>query len=170
MPPGPVSHSIARLERELSKIGCPDLIALDGPASADHLNYLDLMGGRIHSMLRPRAVAEFQGRPVLYVIDDLDQDAHSTDAQVRDLGQILANRSEHAVLEQGAQRHAHQSVSGKLRRPAIGGSRSKAERFSTRSRSPTAAGDLLVRHIERLRHTFPANHHSPTHLLPLCSA
>jgi hypothetical protein len=30
--------------------------------------------------------------------------------------------------------------------------------------------DLLVRHIERLRHTFPASHHSLNHLLPLCSA
>jgi len=30
--------------------------------------------------------------------------------------------------------------------------------------------DLLVRHIERLRHTFSANHHSLTHLLPLYSA
>ena len=30
--------------------------------------------------------------------------------------------------------------------------------------------DLLVRHIDRLRHTFPASHHSPTHLLPPCSA
>ena len=30
--------------------------------------------------------------------------------------------------------------------------------------------DLLVRHIERLRHAFPASHRSPTHLLPLCSA
>jgi hypothetical protein len=31
-------------------------------------------------------------------------------------------------------------------------------------------GDLLVRHIERLRHAFPTSHHSLTHLLPLCSA
>jgi len=30
--------------------------------------------------------------------------------------------------------------------------------------------DLLVRHIERLRHTFPASHHSLTHLLPLYAA
>ena len=29
------------------------------------------------------------------------------------------------------------------------------------------SNDLLVRHIERLRHTFPASHHSLTHLLPL---
>ena len=30
--------------------------------------------------------------------------------------------------------------------------------------------DTLVRHIERPPHTFPASHHSLTHLLPLCSA
>jgi type I restriction-modification system DNA methylase subunit len=98
MPPGHESHSIARLERELSKIGCPDLIGLDGPASADHLNYLDLMGGRLHSTLRPHAVAEFQGRPILYVIDNLDEGSRFTEVQMCDLGQILANRSEHAVL------------------------------------------------------------------------
>ena len=98
MPFGHASHPIARLERELSKIGCPELIALEGPADADHLNYLDLMGGRIHSSLRPNAVAEFQGRPVLYVIDNMDEDARVSDVHIRDLGQILANRSEHAVL------------------------------------------------------------------------
>jgi hypothetical protein len=31
-------------------------------------------------------------------------------------------------------------------------------------------GDLLVRHTNRLRHAFPASHHSQTHLLPLCPA
>jgi hypothetical protein len=31
-------------------------------------------------------------------------------------------------------------------------------------------GDLLVRHIERLRHTFPASHHSLTRQLPLYAA
>jgi hypothetical protein len=31
-------------------------------------------------------------------------------------------------------------------------------------------GDLLVRDIKRLRHTFPASRHSLTHLLPLYSA
>jgi len=30
--------------------------------------------------------------------------------------------------------------------------------------------DLLIRHTERQRHTFSANHHSLTHLLPLYSA
>lgn len=98
MPDGGASHSIARLERELNKIGCPDLIALDGPASANHLNYLDLMSSRLHTALRPHAVAEFQGRPVLYIIDNWEGDARPTEEQVRDLGQLLANRSEHAMI------------------------------------------------------------------------
>jgi type I restriction-modification system DNA methylase subunit len=98
MPADRSSQTIARLERELSKIGCPELIALKGPADADHLNYLDLMGGYIDAALRPDAVAEFQGRPALYVIDNMGDGAPLTNVQMRDLGQILANRSEHAVL------------------------------------------------------------------------
>src|SRR5579872_2979836 len=98
MPPDRTPETIVRLERELGKIGCPELIALEGPADAAHLNYLDLMGARIHSSVRPNAVAEFQGRPVLYVIDNMDESARLSDAHIRDLSQTLANRSEHAVL------------------------------------------------------------------------
>lgn len=92
------STTLARLEREMSKIGCPQLIALDGSPSADHLNYLDLMATRRPTGLRPHAVAEFQGRPILYLVDDMGDHTHPTDEQVRDLGQLLANRSEHAML------------------------------------------------------------------------
>ncbi|MDX8527757.1 N-6 DNA methylase [Mesorhizobium sp. MSK_1335] len=82
----------------MNKIGCPELIALDGPPSAAHLNYLDLMSGRRANDLWPNAVAEFQGRPILYLVDGLTDRDQPSDAQVRDLGQLLANRSEHAVL------------------------------------------------------------------------
>lgn len=92
------TSNLARLEREMNKIGCPQLIALDGSPSADHLNYLDLMATRKQTGLRPHAVAEFQGRPILYLVDDLGDHVHPTDEQVRDLGQLLANRSEHAML------------------------------------------------------------------------
>lgn len=100
MPLSPPSSSIVRLERETSKIGCPPLIALDGPPTAEHLNYLDLMSSRSATPLRPQAVAEFQGRPILYLLDDLGSDARrrSNDAEVRDLSRLLANRSEHAML------------------------------------------------------------------------
>lgn len=82
----------------MSKIGCPELIALDGTPDAAHLNYLDLMSGRRASDLRPNAVAEFQGRPILYLVDGLADHVQPSDMQVRHLGQLLANRSEHAVL------------------------------------------------------------------------
>lgn len=100
MPVTPPSPSIARLKRETVKIGCPELIALDGSPTAEHLNYLDLMRGRSEAALLPHAVAEFQGRPVLYLVDSLSRDTLSspTNEQVRDLSQLLANRSEHAVL------------------------------------------------------------------------
>lgn len=98
VPEASPSPSHADLEREMNKIGCPELIALDGPPSAAHLNYLDLMSGRRSSDLWPNAVAEFQGRPILYLVNDLASSVQPTDTQVRHLGQVLANRSEHAVL------------------------------------------------------------------------
>ena len=58
---------------------------------------------------------------------------------------------------------------GKLRCPAIGGSRSKAERFSTRSRSPTAAATISSLHRPPAARFFgnPSLVDPP---LPLCSA
>lgn len=90
------SPSVALLEQEMRKIGCPELIALDATPSPAHLNYLDLMSRPRH--LRPHAVAEFQGRPILYLISSLRDQILPTDAQIRGLGQLLANRSEHAAL------------------------------------------------------------------------
>lgn len=100
MPAVAPSPSLARLTRETKKFGCPELVALDGAATADHLNYLDLLPGRGAAPLLPQAVAEFQGRPVLYLIDGIGEDgqAQTSVQEVRDLGQLLANRSEHACL------------------------------------------------------------------------
>ena len=65
-----------------------------------HLDYLDLTGSRTNAQLLPHAVAEFQGRPLLYLLDDLkcELEASLADQRAHDLGQLLANRSEHAVL------------------------------------------------------------------------
>lgn len=94
------SSSIARLERETKAFGCPELIMLDGPKTDAHLNYLDLMQVREEAILLPHAVAEFQGRPLLYLIDALESDSElsSIDQRAHNLGQLLANRSEHAML------------------------------------------------------------------------
>ena len=100
MPETRTSSSVARLERETKAFGCPELIALDGPQTEAHLNYLDLMQPRSNATLLPHAVAEFQGRPLLYLLDDLESGSGLSPIapQVHDLGQLLANRSEHALL------------------------------------------------------------------------
>ncbi len=94
------SSSVARLERETNAFGCPELITLVGPQTDTHLNYLDLMQPRSKATLLPHAVVEFQGRPLLYLLDDLEsgQGQSPIDNRAQDLGQLLANRSEHALL------------------------------------------------------------------------
>ena len=98
--PATQTSPIADLQRHADAFGCPELIALDGPQTEAHLDYLDLSGSRTKAQLLPDAVAEFQGRPLLYLLDDLKRKlpASSTDQHAHDLGQLLANRSEHAVL------------------------------------------------------------------------
>ena len=98
----PVTHrqSTARLQQEAIAFGCPELISLDGPQTDTHLNYLDLMQSRRATTLFPDAVVEFQGRPLLYLVDDLQRSPASVPIyeQTQDLSQLLANRNEHALL------------------------------------------------------------------------
>ena len=100
MPATHTASSVARLERETNAFGCPELITLVGPQTDTHLNYLDLMQPRRKATLLPHAVVEFQGRPLLYLVDDLESGTGPSpiDKQAHDLGQLLANRSEHALL------------------------------------------------------------------------
>ena len=100
MPITRTSSSIARLQCETNAFGCPELIALVGPQTDTHLNYLDLMQPRSKATLLPHAVVEFQGRPLLYLVDDLESrpGLSPIDKRAHDLGQLLANRSEHALL------------------------------------------------------------------------
>ena len=92
--------SVSRLERETKAFGCPELITLDGPQTDAHLNYLDLMKAQDETTLLPNAVAEFQGRPLLYLLDDLESGPGPSliDQRAHGLCQLLANRSEHALL------------------------------------------------------------------------
>ena len=100
MPVTRTSSSVARLEGETKAFGCPELITLDGPQTDAHLNYLDLMHTQSEATLLPHAVAEFQGRPLLYLVDDLESGPGLSplDQRAHNLGQLLANRSEHALL------------------------------------------------------------------------
>lgn len=100
MPATDKDNSTTRLNDEAKKFGCPDLIDLGDRATPEHLEYLDLLPGKPAAPLLPDAVAEFQGRPILYLLDGIDDSSESQPAvgQIRDLQQLLANRSEHACL------------------------------------------------------------------------
>ena len=62
------------------------------------LSYLDLLRARrtarTKKRILPDAVAEFQGRPLLYLLDASTKAAAGS--QIRDLQLLLANRGEHA--------------------------------------------------------------------------
>lgn len=80
--------------------GCPEPVPLAGPPTAAHLDYLDLLKGRSSAPLLPEAVAEFQGRPVIYLVSHrAEREALGRDADaVQSLQQLLANRNEQACL------------------------------------------------------------------------
>ena len=96
----PVQPVPSFLEKECRKYGFPPLVALDGEPGPAQLSYLDLLrarkAARSTTRLLPEAVAEFQGRPLLYLLDGSTKTAPAP--QLRELQQLLANRGEHAWL------------------------------------------------------------------------
>lgn len=100
MPQPPTSTRSDRLRGHARKLGCPDLIWLGAEPGPGHLEYLDLLPVKSTAPVLPEAVAEFQDRPLLYLVDGLDEvGAPRLQArQVEDLQRLLANRSEHACL------------------------------------------------------------------------
>jgi len=89
-----------RLREQAAAVGCGDLLLLADRPDVSHLEYLDLLPRRGDSTLLPDAVAEYQGRPLLYLVDGINEngDARFSAPQVQDLQTLLANRSEHACL------------------------------------------------------------------------
>jgi hypothetical protein len=100
MPATDTSKKLKRLKEHSHALGCSDLILLGAEADASQLEYLDLLPKPGGAPLLPDAVAEFQGRPLLYLVDDVDEGGKSRlrPVQIRDLQTLLANRSEHACL------------------------------------------------------------------------
>src|SRR5258706_10787004 len=100
MPAGPLSdEAVKRLNHLARRFGCPDVIPLRRPTSIPaQIQYLDLLSraNEPRDTLLPQAVAEFQGRAVIYFLDGREQGYAR--AQVEDLQQLLANRGDHAVL------------------------------------------------------------------------
>lgn len=92
-------EALDRLNNLARRFGCPKLIPLRRKGmKPEQIQYLDLLPDRDLSGATPlpQAVAEFQGRAVVYFLDG-SQGAFKPQ-QLQDLQQLLANRGEHAVL------------------------------------------------------------------------
>ena len=92
-------EALKRLNALARRFGCPEVIPLRRPTNIPaQIQYLDLLptGEVQRNTLLPQAVAEFQGRAVIYFLDGAGED-HSRQ-QIKDLQQRLANRGDHAVL------------------------------------------------------------------------
>lgn len=88
-------RKVDRLNRHARALGCPDLLFLDSEPTAAHLDYLDLLPNRASgSEVAPDAIAEFQGRPLLYLVDGWESAPH----EIIHLQRLLANRGDHACL------------------------------------------------------------------------
>lgn len=77
--------------------GCHDVVSLDDEPTPKHLDYLDLLKISGQGNLKVNAVAEFQSRPLLYIVSD-DQIRNSKNNNLLDLQCLLANRGERAYL------------------------------------------------------------------------
>ncbi len=77
--------------------GCHDVVQLDDEPTPRHLDYLDLLKVSGRGSLKVDAVAEFQSRPLLYIVSD-DQIRNFGNNKILDLQCLLANRGERAYL------------------------------------------------------------------------
>lgn len=95
------AEKINRINGHARMLSCPELLVLESDPTPSHLDYLDLLPSKVSSdKLLPDAVAEFQGRPVLYLADGFNctDGSDLTTQQIRGLQRLLANRGEHACL------------------------------------------------------------------------
>src|ERR1700693_207482 len=97
MPASLPSETIKRVSAHARALGCPSPLFLDGEPSPAHLDYIDLLPGKHpRGTVLPDAVAEFQGRALLYLVDGSGPNV--TPEHIDRLQQLLANRGEHACL------------------------------------------------------------------------
>lgn len=80
----------------IKEYGCNDVVLLDG-ATPRHLDYLDLLKTSDNGTLKVDAVAEFQARPLLYIVSESRANPFGKE-KIIELQHILANRGERAYL------------------------------------------------------------------------
>ena len=97
MPTAHPNEIASRVNAHALALGCPRLVLFSGSPAPQHLEYLDLLPGKqSRGELAPDAVAEFQGRAILYLVDG--NGPNGTSERIAKLQRLLANRSEHACL------------------------------------------------------------------------
>jgi hypothetical protein len=84
------------LQTSIKAYGCNDVVLLDG-ATPKHLDYLDLLKASGNGSLTVDAVAEFQARPLLYIVSESRTNQFDKE-QIIELQHLLANRGERAYL------------------------------------------------------------------------
>lgn len=77
--------------------GCHNVVLLGGEQTPRHLDYLDLLKASGSGGLKVDAVAEFQARPLLYIVSE-NQLQNVSAKKMLDLQCLLANRGERAYL------------------------------------------------------------------------
>lgn len=95
-----LSKDDQQLADAVRAFGCPGIISLRNKPkeSPEHIPYLDLLSAQVQreAVRLPDAVAEFQGRPVMYLVDGNSENLGFEDRI--ELQLRLANRGDHAVL------------------------------------------------------------------------
>jgi hypothetical protein len=81
----------------IKSFGCYDVVQLDSEPTPRHLDYLDLLKAPSNGALKIDAVAEFQARPLLYIICENQLQNFDND-KILNLQCLLANRGEIAYL------------------------------------------------------------------------
>ncbi len=81
----------------IKAFGCYDVVQLDGEPTPRHLDYLDLLKTPKNGGLKVDAVAEFQARPLLYIVSE-NQFRNLDNNKIFNLQCLLANRGENAYL------------------------------------------------------------------------
>lgn len=81
----------------IKAFGCHDVVSLGGEPTSGHMDYLDLLKVSGSGHLKVDAVAEFQSRPLLYIVS-ASQLRNDDNEKIIELQRILANRGERAYL------------------------------------------------------------------------
>lgn len=85
------------IRKNIEEYGCNDVVVLGEEPTSRHLEYLDLLGESDRQRPVVDAVAEFQSRPLLYIVSE--GRARNVDSgAILELQQALANRGERAYL------------------------------------------------------------------------